>query len=76
VKVPILDELQCSAVLLAAIYGVVVKKIVQLQSVNFAIPILSVAMAMVVESLKQLKTWRMLLNLHGEALLLDHNSVM
>ena len=34
------DALQYFAVLLAVIYGVVAKKIEQLQSVNFAIPIL------------------------------------
>jgi hypothetical protein len=75
-KAPMLDELRCSAVLLDATYGVAAKKIAQLQSVNFAIPILLAAMAMVVESLKQLKTWQMRLSLRGEVLLQDHNSVM
>jgi hypothetical protein len=54
-KAPTLDELQSFVVLLVAIYGVVGRRIEQLPSVNFAIPILSVVMAMVVASLKPLK---------------------
>jgi hypothetical protein len=47
-----LDVLLFFAVLQGAIYGVVAKRIVLQQFVNFAIPILSVAMVLVVENLR------------------------